>query len=868
MKALTSLFIAGILPCIAARPLHASTWDGGASHAGFSVNDLWSTANNWSDGIPVSSPTTDVAFGFSTVRTTATQNLATPFFLRSLTNLPNSNVTAVTGNALSFSSNATIAQNSAVALTIGSQIVLNGALVVTGTGVAPLSLVAPLSGPGAVRYAGGAGGVRILVNVAGANSFSGGTYIGSDLAGFSPAEVTMFSDTAGGTGTINLFNGNTIRAANGARIFANPLGLFLNGNGLNDVFTFGAGDNMTFNGAINVSGAQKTLQVDNALTTFGGNITGTAPLVKTGPGTLALAGSNTAATGGWTINSGALRLANAAAIGSGPVTLNANNGIDFNGQTNVAFPSFAGAGNLNLGAATLTVGSANLSTTYSGTLSSNSPAAGVFKKVGTGTLTLSGQGSALASFGVENGGLRLLGSTMSLDGGFNVGGTAATATATMSNQATLSCGASGGSVIAGGPGTALTLDEAGTAANVGFQIVVSIDAGSGLSNGLLTVKNGAALSGTFIVVGAGNASGVGTASIESGGTVNCAGGIIGFINNSVGVATVTGAGSHWHNESSLGIGGFNTDQLGGKGTLIIANNGLVTVGGTTAFWTNGGKVDVQGGQLLTDMLITNAPTDAVIALSDPDEISSALVVGGSGGTSTFPGTITNGTTGPGGIQKIGAGTLTLTGPLGYTGFTRVSGGKLVVPQSYQFATITSIASGSTLEFTGTWGTNAFSQTTIAPGGKLTASGTLRGTVTNTGTVELSGAKTLTMTGSVVNDGVMRFKSGAALTATGSFVNNGVIDIITGTFTPPPGFVNHGVIIDRKSVITSITKADTLVTISSPKLFGGHQYQLQTADAPDTAFTSIGLSFFLPTDQPLSTNLGEIIPQRFYRWKVD
>ena len=190
------------------------------------------------------------------------------------------------------------------------------------------------------------------------------------------------------------------------------------------------------------------------------------------------------------------------------------------------------------------------------------------------------------------------------------------------------------------------------------------------------------------------------------------------------------------------------------------------------------------------------------------------------------------------------------------------------PQSYQLATITGIASGSTLEFTGTWGSNAFSQTTIAPGGKLTASGMLRGTLINTGTVELSGAKTLTMTGSVVNGGVMRFKSGATLASTGSFVNSGVIDIITGTFTPPPGFVNHGAIINRTSIITAITKADTLVTISSPKLFGGHQYQRQTANTPDAAFTTLGLPFFLNADQPISTNLGEIVPQRFYQWKVD
>ena len=415
------ILLAGLLALLPPASLRAATWDGGASHAGFTVNDLWSTPNNWLDGVPISSPTTDIAFAFSTVRTTATQNIAIPFFLRSLTNLADSNVTAVTGNALSFSNNGTIAQNAAGAFTISSQIVLNGALVVTGNGAASLSLASTISGPGSVRYAGAAGGTRFFVNLGGASSFSGGTYVGSDIFGLASAEVALFSDTAAGTGAINFFNGNAIRASNGARTFANPLGFFLNANGLNAAYAF-AGENMTFTGAISVTNAQKTLQVDNSLTTFAGNMTGAAPLLKTGPGTLVLAGSNAAATGGWTINSGALRLANATAIGSGPVTLNTHNGIDFNGQANVAFSSFAGSGNLNLGAATLAVGSGNQSTTYSGALASTSLSVGVFKKVGTGVLTLSGQGSAMNALVAENGSLRLLGSTMNLGGSVNVGG--------------------------------------------------------------------------------------------------------------------------------------------------------------------------------------------------------------------------------------------------------------------------------------------------------------------------------------------------------------------------------------------------------------------------------------------------------------
>ena len=852
---------------LAPLPLRAAIWDGGLSHGDFTLNDLWTTGNNWQDAIPVSSATTDVVFVLSSIRTTATQNLATPFTLRSLTFSSGSNVVAVTGNPLNIAAGGNIAQNSAVSAVVSNAIHWNSTGIVTGTGTAQLALAATMSGNASVKYVGGPGGMMLFVTVSGANTYTGGTLLGDIAGGSSPVDVRLNSNTAPGTGPIQFFNGNTLRGGDGARSFANPLSLLTTLNGLGNTFTFGNGDDLTFKGAIDVANSAKTLRVENGVTTFDGNMTGAAPLTKGGPGTLVLNGANSGFLGQWTVSGGSVKLGSATALPTTAVTVNPASGLDTSGQANVTITALNGTGDINLGASALTVGSGNFSGAFAGKLVAASINEGPFKKTGSGSFTMTGGLSFLKSITVENGTMNLDGARAVLGFGVNVGGTTATAAMNLSNNGLLTCGSSAGSVISGPPGTNLTMDS-GFQWNSGFQVVIGAGFGPGVSTGAVNVRNSATLNGTFMIVGGGGADGIGTLTIENQGLVLSDAGIVGFTGGSAGQVLITGA-SNWTNNTSLGIGGFNAQQFGGSGTVTVADGAILEVRGPTTFWTAGGKVDVKGGRYLTRSLVTNGLTNATVALSDPDDDHSALTIGGGGANTNFPGAITNSTTGPGGITKLDGGTVTLTGPLSYTGPTRLVGGRFAVMQSYPFATITTVASGSTLEFAGTWGTNTFSQTTIASGGRLIAAGTLKGSVTNSGIVEVSGAKSLTMTGSVVNNGVMRCKSGATFTGTGTLVNNGTIDLITaGSFNPPPGFVNNGRIIDRNSIITSLTKVDTLVTIGSPLLYGGHLYQLQASGSPDTAFAGIGIPFTVNTDQPVSTSLGEIVPQRFYRWKVD
>nr|WP_249153580.1 autotransporter outer membrane beta-barrel domain-containing protein [Bradyrhizobium diazoefficiens] len=156
-----------------------------------------------------------------------------------------------------------------------------------------------------------------------------------------------------------------------------------------------------------------------------------------------------------------------------------------------------------------------------------------------------------------------------------------------------------------------------------------------------------------------NAS-AGTATINNG-----AGGVLSFHN------TTTAAASSIINDGTLNFDGSAT---AGSAT-ITTNNGATTnfsgsaTGGSARFTTNaGGTVDISG-------LTSGGMTSGSIEGAGNYALGANTLTTGSLNTSTQVDGIISGT---GGLTKVGAGTLTLTGTNTYTGATTISAGTLAI----------------------------------------------------------------------------------------------------------------------------------------------------------------------------------------------
>jgi autotransporter-associated beta strand protein len=173
----------------------------------------------------------------------------------------------------------------------------------------------------------------------------------------------------------------------------------------NNTLTVGDSNSTTFSGVIK----------DNPVATAGGK------LVKTGSGTLTLAGSN-GYTGGTTIQQGTLQLGVANALPpNGPVIL-AGGTLDLNGFKASVGPISGTSGSISLGSGALTVNSGTDST-----LGVNITGTGSLTKTGAGTLILTGTSTYSGGTTVSGGTLRVNGSiagpvTLTAGSGAKLGG--------------------------------------------------------------------------------------------------------------------------------------------------------------------------------------------------------------------------------------------------------------------------------------------------------------------------------------------------------------------------------------------------------------------------------------------------------------
>jgi autotransporter-associated beta strand protein len=590
--------------------------------------------------------------------------------------------TALGTGTLTFAGGTTL-QAAAGGLTLANAMTLNGTDTVDSQGNA-LSLSGPLSGTGGLTKIGSG-----TLTLTGNNGYQGGTALNAGT-------LAVGSSTALGTGTLTFANGTTLQAAANGLSLANAMTL----NGTDTVDS--QGNALTLSGAINGSGG----------------------LTKIGAGTLTLSGSTTYA-GATAVNAGTLQAGAANAFSAiSAYTIASGATLDLAGFDQ-RIGSLAGAGAVTLGSATLATGIDNTSTTFSGGISGT----GGLTKIGNGTLTLSGNN-------LYSGGTALNAGTLAVGSSTALG----TGDLTFANGTTLQAAANGLSLA-----NAMTLNGTST---VDTQANALTLAGNIVGTGGLT-KIGAGtltLSGPSTYTGATNVNagtlqaGVANAFAPLSAFTVASGATLDFNGFDQAVGSLAGAGAVTLGAATLVTGGDNTSTtfagtISGSGALFKIGPGTLTLTGTSTY---AGGTMIAGG-LVNFNSASNFGTGPIIlnggglqwAAGTSTDISARLTpFGVDGATFDTNGnnvTLASALAGIGGVTKLGAGTLVLSGTDTYRGPTTVAAGTLTVNGSIASSAVT-VNSGATLSGIGTVGaTTIMSGGTFAPGnspGTMTVQGNL------------------------------------------------------------------------------------------------------------------------------------------------
>ncbi|PYF83297.1 VCBS repeat-containing protein/autotransporter-associated beta strand protein [Marinomonas alcarazii] len=330
--------------------------------------------------------------------------------------------------------------------------------------------------------------------------------------------------------------------------------------------------NNTFSGQLRLS-SDASIGVSADYLTLSGVITdstSTRNLTKVGAGTLVMSATNSY-DGSTTVSEGTLVASGGSAISdTSAVTVASGATLELDVDASETVGSIAGAGNIIANGGTLTVGGDNTSTTFSGVLSEGSQGLSL-SKIGTGTLTLSGDNT-------YSGNTTVSGGTLSVATDSNLGSGALTL-----NSGTLSV-----------TGNGATIDNAITLVNSG---ALNLDAGIAA-----TFSGAVSGSGALLKTGAGTATLSGKNSYTGATTLN--GGTLSLTGSLNGTSQVTvNSGA-----TLAGTGSVFTANSGN--TLTIADGGFLAPGvagvsnGAGAFIVNGNLI--LNGTLKADLVSTTA----------------------------------------------------------------------------------------------------------------------------------------------------------------------------------------------------------------------------------------------------------------------
>ncbi|MEJ0050232.1 MAG: autotransporter domain-containing protein [Methylovirgula sp.] len=259
----------------------------------------------------------------------------------------------------------------------------------------------------------------------------------------------------------------------------------------------------------------------------------------------------------------------------------------------------------------------------------------------------------------------------------------------------------------------------------------------------------------------------GTATLDDGLTIAALAGSVGTVNQTGGVLTIAGG--------RLTVGGVGTATYNLNGGVLQAGgaNGIV---GTGSFNLGGGTIQVIGSALVTSV---NATLTSGVSTIDTNGLGA-----------TFSGILS----GNGGLAKVGAGTLVLTGTNSYAGGTDLNAGIIQVGADANLGAATGqlIFDGGTLQYA-----NGFSSArsiTLNTGGGIidtnANNATLSGAIGGAGGLTKTGAGALTLSGAsnysgatLVNAGTLQAGATNVLSAISAFT------LASGTTLNLGGFDN-------------------------------------------------------------------------------
>ncbi|MGJ7555677.1 autotransporter outer membrane beta-barrel domain-containing protein [Variovorax sp. RB3P1] len=406
--------------------------------------------------------------------------------------------------------------------------------------------------------------------------------------------------------------------------------------------------------------------------TFGGTMSGSGVLRKTGGGELRIASANTY-TGGTQVDGGTVNAMVSGALGTGAVAVAASAGLLFTGNADadkLSISAAAGSTGVNGGF----IQFADDSSAGSATLTTQKQAAIDFRGNATaGNAVIENRGDTTIWFNANAGKATITnlagGQTNFLDDG-------AAAQATLINE-------TGGLIEFFDRATA---DQATVVNKAGGRLRISKMTTAGVSVGSLEGAGNVILGNKALTVGGLNTS------TEVSGVISGAGGS--FVKVGTGALTLSGANTYTGG-TALRQGRLNLGHNQALGTGVLAMDDDTTLGFSADGLTIANAIQLTGNQ------------DPVID------------------TGSFSETLGGAISGAGFITKQGTGTLTLSGANTYTGATHVAQGTLKAgaANSFSAASAHSVASGATLDLAG------FNQSlvSLANSGTVSLAGAVAGT---------------------------------------------------------------------------------------------------------------------------------------------